>query len=56
MIQILMTKVLIIGGGHVADMRGQPGLETVLVDGHDAAVFVQRIKGMLEHPATLWVG
>ncbi len=27
-----------------------------IVDGHDAAVFVQRIKGLLEHPATLWVG
>lgn len=26
------------------------------VDGHDAAVFVQRIKGLLEHPATLWMG
>jgi 2-oxoisovalerate dehydrogenase E2 component (dihydrolipoyl transacylase) len=27
-----------------------------IVDGHDAAVFVQRIKGLLEHPATLWIG
>ena len=27
-----------------------------IVDGHDAAVFVQRIKGLLEHPATLWMG
>jgi len=26
-----------------------------IVDGHDAAVFVQRIKGLLEHPATLWI-
>jgi len=26
-----------------------------IVDGHDAAVFVQRIKGLLEHPATLWM-
>jgi len=27
-----------------------------IVDGYDAAVFVQRIKGLLEHPATLWMG
>jgi len=27
-----------------------------VVDGHDAAVFVQRIKGLLERPATLWMG
>ena len=27
-----------------------------IVDGHDAAVFVQRIKRLLEHPATLWMG
>jgi len=27
-----------------------------IVDGHDAAVFVQRIKGLLEYPATLWMG
>lgn len=27
-----------------------------IVDGHDAAVFVQRIKALLEHPATLWMG
>ncbi len=27
-----------------------------IVDGHDAAVFVQRIKGLLEQPATLWMG
>jgi len=27
-----------------------------IVDGHDAAVFVQRIKGLLENPATLWMG
>ncbi len=27
-----------------------------IVDGHDAAVFVQRIKGLLEHPATLRMG
>ncbi|MFA4950643.1 2-oxo acid dehydrogenase subunit E2 [Brevundimonas sp.] len=27
-----------------------------IVDGHNAAVFVQRIKGLLEHPATLWMG
>ena len=27
-----------------------------IVDGHDAAVFIQRIKGLLEHPATLWMG
>ena len=27
-----------------------------IVDGHDAAVFVQRIKNLLEHPATLWMG
>lgn len=26
-----------------------------IVDGHDAAVFVQRIKGLLEHPATLFM-
>jgi 2-oxoisovalerate dehydrogenase E2 component (dihydrolipoyl transacylase) len=26
-----------------------------IVDGHDAAVFVQRIKGLLEYPATLWM-
>ena len=26
-----------------------------IVDGHDAAVFVQRIKNLLEHPATLWI-
>ncbi len=26
-----------------------------IVNGHDAAVFVQRIKGLLEHPATLWM-
>ena len=27
-----------------------------IVDGHDAAVFVQRIKGLLENPAMLWMG
>lgn len=27
-----------------------------IVDGHDAAVFVQRIKALLENPATLWMG
>ena len=27
-----------------------------IVDGHDAALFVQRIKGLLEQPATLWMG
>ncbi|MFK4058536.1 2-oxo acid dehydrogenase subunit E2 [Brevundimonas sp. NPDC046655] len=27
-----------------------------IVDGHDAAVFVARIKGLLENPATLWMG
>ena len=27
-----------------------------IVDGHDAAVFVQQIKGLLENPATLWMG
>jgi 2-oxoisovalerate dehydrogenase E2 component (dihydrolipoyl transacylase) len=27
-----------------------------IVDGHDAAVFVQRIKILLENPATLWMG
>lgn len=27
-----------------------------IVDGHDAAVFVQRLKGLLEYPATLWMG
>lgn len=27
-----------------------------IVDGHDAAVFDQRIKDLLEHPATLWMG
>ena len=26
-----------------------------IVDGHDAAVFVQRIKNLLENPATLWM-
>ncbi|HEV7354239.1 MAG TPA: dihydrolipoamide acetyltransferase family protein [Brevundimonas sp.] len=26
-----------------------------IVDGHDAAVFIQRIKGLLEQPATLWM-
>ena len=26
-----------------------------IVDGHDAAVFVARIKNLLEHPATLWM-
>ncbi|WP_313001565.1 2-oxo acid dehydrogenase subunit E2 [Brevundimonas sp.] len=26
-----------------------------IVDGHDAAVFVQKIKGLLENPATLWM-
>jgi len=27
-----------------------------IVDGYDAAVFVQRIKNLLEQPATLWMG
>jgi len=27
-----------------------------IVDGYDAAVFVQRIKTLLENPATLWMG
>ncbi|AYG94884.1 pyruvate dehydrogenase [Brevundimonas naejangsanensis] len=27
-----------------------------IVDGHDAAVFVQKIKNLLENPATLWMG
>ncbi len=28
-----------------------------IVDGYDAAVFVQRIKGLLEHPAdSSWMG
>lgn len=26
-----------------------------IVDGHDAAVFVQRIEGLPEQPATLWM-
>jgi len=26
-----------------------------IVDGHDAAVFVQKIKTLLENPATLWM-
>lgn len=51
MTQTLKTKVLIVGagaGGYVACHR--------MVDGHDAAVFVQRIKGLQERPATLWTG
>lgn len=28
----------------------------ILGAGHDAAVFSQRIKGLPEHPATLWMG
>jgi 2-oxoisovalerate dehydrogenase E2 component (dihydrolipoyl transacylase) len=27
-----------------------------IVDGQNAAVFVQRIKSLLEQPATLWMG
>ena len=27
-----------------------------IVDGDDAAVFVQRIQGLLEHPVPLWMG
>lgn len=30
-------------------------LDHRIVDGQDAAVFVQRIKGLLEQPATLWM-
>ena len=26
-----------------------------VVDGYDAAAFIQEIKGMLEHPATLFM-
>ena len=27
-----------------------------VVDGYDAAEFIQRVKGLLEHPATLFIG
>jgi len=27
-----------------------------VVDGYDAAVFINRIKSLLEHPATLFMG
>jgi 2-oxoisovalerate dehydrogenase E2 component (dihydrolipoyl transacylase) len=26
-----------------------------IVDGYDAASFIQRLKGLLEHPATLYM-
>jgi 2-oxoisovalerate dehydrogenase E2 component (dihydrolipoyl transacylase) len=26
-----------------------------VVDGYDAAAFIQRVKGMLEHPAALFI-
>jgi 2-oxoisovalerate dehydrogenase E2 component (dihydrolipoyl transacylase) len=26
-----------------------------MVDGYDAAAFIQRVRGLLEHPATLFI-
>ncbi|QTN19809.1 2-oxo acid dehydrogenase subunit E2 [Brevundimonas sp. AJA228-03] len=37
-------------------MNLSPSFDHRIVSGHDAAVFVQRIKGLWEHPATLWMG
>ena len=46
------TKVLIFGAGTEGSVtKVRCGLL-----GHDAAVFVQRIKGLLEQPATFWRG
>ena len=62
-------EVAIVGPNKIADrVVGKDGQMVVrkmmnlsssfdhrIVDGHDAAVFVQRIKGLLEQPATLWM-
>lgn len=48
----IKTKVLIIGAGTSGYMSG---IRCGLL-GRDAAVFAQRIKRLLEQPATLWVG
>ncbi|AQR63242.1 pyruvate dehydrogenase [Brevundimonas sp. LM2] len=51
-------RVVVRGGQMVVRkmMNLSSSFDHRIVDGHDAAVFVQRIKGLLEHPATLWMG
>ena len=50
-------RVVVRGGQMVVRkmMNLSSSFDHRIVDGHDAAVFVQRIKGLLEHPATLWM-
>jgi 2-oxoisovalerate dehydrogenase E2 component (dihydrolipoyl transacylase) len=54
----IADRVVVIDGQMVVRkmMNLSSSFDHRIVDGHDAAVFVQRIKGLLEHPATLWMG
>jgi 2-oxoisovalerate dehydrogenase E2 component (dihydrolipoyl transacylase) len=54
----IAERVVVIDGQMVVRkmMNLSSSFDHRIVDGHDAAVFVQRIKGLLEHPATLWMG
>ncbi|ANF56039.1 branched-chain alpha-keto acid dehydrogenase subunit E2 [Brevundimonas naejangsanensis] len=51
-------RVVVRGGQMVVRkmMNLSSSFDHRIVDGHDAAVFVQRIKTLLENPATLWMG
>lgn len=53
----IAERVVVIDGQMVVRkmMNLSSSFDHRIVDGHDAAVFVQRIKGLLEHPATLWM-
>nr|WP_313521999.1 2-oxo acid dehydrogenase subunit E2 [Brevundimonas diminuta] len=50
-------RVVVRGGQMVVRkmMNLSSSFDHRIVDGHDAAVFVQRIKTLLENPATLWM-
>jgi len=50
-------RVVVRGGQMVVHkmMNLSSSFDHRIVDGHDAAVFVQRIKTLLENPATLWM-
>ena len=54
----IAERVVVIDGQMVVRkmMNLSSSFDHRIVDGHDAAVFVQRIKGLLEHPATVWMG
>ncbi|WP_341021300.1 2-oxo acid dehydrogenase subunit E2 [Brevundimonas diminuta] len=50
-------RVVVRGGQMVVRkmMNLSSSFDHRIVDGHDAAVFVQKIKNLLENPATLWM-